>query len=775
MKSKKMNKRVGKALAFAGLLFPALDAAAQAASETTPSPQREEVLRLDDFVVTTERVSGYRATNSITATGIGAAIGETPLMINVVTKDLISDTRSDLLIDALRFVPGVSSSPTNESQPFVRGFQGTYSLRNGVFRRQNLTTFNTERVEVIQGSASIFYSNIRPGGVINYITGKPLLRQTFADVTATGGSHNYYRGEGVFNVALGDTAALRFFLGHSSDDTFRRDFTERHNHIAAAFLWNLTPNHQILLEWAYEGVNRENTWSAYAAPLTNSRYWKNPAAIASGQTVSAWMAANHPGLPVYDMFAPFEPSPGDTWGRKTPLITNSFQRTIDRPVDFVYNGKLTDQLALSVTANYAYEDNRGQNLTGLGDIWADGVFRNNFRGELFINIRDSYNLNSKLVYRTQLAGMKHTLMVGNDNQWVTQTFPQVNGNANQFGPIINPYDPKVTRIDMTAHLAQPGATQFNTNRKREEFFGGTYIVDQMSALEERLFVLAGARYVDYWQDLWYQVTVPGATFPTPPPRYTAKEWTPQVGTLFKVGGGVAVFAGYSKSIEPQLGIDIESKRTVEPIEGEGFDVGVKLDMLGGALTGTIDYYEIKRTNVAIRDDVRNNQAGIPGGTPVAYYFFGNAQKVRGLQLDFNWAVNSNLQLIGQWNHFLQAENVRPQASPSMVGVRIFAQPDDMATLWAKYQFTEGSLEGLYIGGGPRYNSSANLGGNFNNTGVTLPSFTVLDLVAGYSTRLFERSVDFRLNVKNVFDKEYREGGGAFGADRSIYLSVHTRF
>ena len=48
---------------------------------------------------------------------MGAQIGETPMFISVVTKDLITDTRSDLINDTLRFVPGVVTGPTNESQP----------------------------------------------------------------------------------------------------------------------------------------------------------------------------------------------------------------------------------------------------------------------------------------------------------------------------------------------------------------------------------------------------------------------------------------------------------------------------------------------------------------------------------------------------------------------------------------------------------------------------------------------------------------------------------
>jgi iron complex outermembrane recepter protein len=766
-----MSRHLRPAIVVAATL---LLVASEAVAQTTPatSSDKEGVLNLEDFVVTAERISGYRATNSITATGIGMPIGETPLMINVVTKDLITDTRSDLLIDALRFVPGVQSSPTNESQPFVRGFQGTYSLRNGVFRRQNLTTWNVERIEVIQGSASIFYSNVRPGGVINYITSKPVLGQTSADVNATIGNQSYYRGQGAFNVALGNNAAVLLTVGRSNDDTFRKDYNETQEYIGLAALWNITPDHQVVLEVADEQTLREHSWSAYAAPLTNSRYFGNPAAIASGQSISTWMTANFPGMPFYDMFAPFAPAPGDPYGRVTPVWDNSFQSTIDRSVDFTYNGKLTDKLALSVVGNFAFENNQGINPT-LGDVFADGTFRN-VQADWFINIRDSYNLNTKLAYRFNLGGMKHTVMAGNDNQWVTQRYPLFNGNTNLRGPVNAIFDPRLPHLDARGQVATPVNSR-NTVRKRVEFFGGNYIVDQMSAFEERLFILAGARYVDYNQTLEYIITKPGAVLPALPPKFIAKEWTPQFGGLFKIGKGASVFASYSESIEPQLAIDITAGRTVEPITGKGFDVGAKLETLGGALTGTLDYYEIERSNVAIRDAVKNNAAGIGGGDVVAYYLFGNAQKVRGAQMDINWQVSRNLQLIAQWNHFLQAENVAPQANPLMIGIPIFAQAKDVGSVWAKYQPLDGSWKGFILGGGLRYNSATRIGSDFNANPVPIPSFIVADLLLGYQARLFDRKVDFRLNVKNLFDKTYREGGGAFGSDRRIMLSASTRF
>jgi iron complex outermembrane receptor protein len=759
-----------------GALLHAQTVAPEATPTNTPEGQaNEEVLTLDEFVVTASATTGYRATNSITATGIGAPIGDTPIFISVVTKDLIKDTRSDLITDTLRFVPGVVTAPTNESQPSVRGFQGTYSLRNGVFRRQNLTTWNVDRVEVIQGASSIFYSNIRPGGVINYITTKPVLGKNFADVSFTGGSYEYLRGEAAFNVAVGDRLAFRVDLGSMATHGFRKNYYETQSFFSVSALWSITPNQQLTLEAGGEQTWRRNSWTEYATPPTNSRYWKNPAAIASGQTLAAFMAANFPGQPRYDEFAPFAPGPGDPFGRVTNVLKNTYQHGSDKPIDATYTAKIADQLFLSVIGNSAFEDNEGINPVWSGDIFADGTFRS-FGAQRFVNVRYSTNLNTKLTYRADAFHAKHTIIVGNDNQWVTQHFPQVNGSANQNSPTFT-FNPQIMGAADGRALVAASPVPFNSARKTLQYFEGYYFVDQMALLNDRLFVVWGDRYVKFKQHVTYHNTYQGSTgavLPAPPPDAIAKKWTPQLGALYKVGGA-ALFGSYSESVIPQTQIDA-SGQTVLPINGKGYDLGIKLDALKGALTGTIDYYSIKQTNTALSDNVQNAAHGLPNNATFGYYTYGNAQQVRGVQFDLSYNISQEFQLMAGMNHFIQAENVAPQSAANMIGVPIAYQPKNMCTVWTRYQASKGSLKGLILGGGFHYKSRGTVGGTFDQSQFFVPAFTIFDVLVGYDAKVFDHAVEFRLNGKNIFNKIYRDGaGGAFNNPRTVFLSASTRF
>lgn len=749
----------------------ALSSSAFSQTSSRPNDGQEETLTLENFIINGERTTGYRATNSISATGIGTKIGDTPSTIQVVTKDLITDTRSDLINDTLRFVPGVVTGPTNESQPFIRGFQGTYTLRNGVFRRQNLTTWNVDRVEVIQGASSLFYSNIRPGGVINYITTKPVLDKNFVDTFLSAGNNDYWRAEGDFNVAAGPNLAFRAVVGKLSTNSFRIKNKETQSFVSLSALWKISANQQCTIEIADEETHRINSWTEYITPLTNSHYWSNPTAIASGQTLTAFMAANYPGAPVYDEFAPFYPGPNDPYGRITPVLANTYQHGTDKPIDVTYTAKITDQLVFNTVLNYAWEDNEGVNPVYSGDPLANNTFLN-FTAQRFVNIRDSYNVNSRLTYRFNFGQTENTLMVGNDNQWIWQRYPQVNGSSNQSGPTFT-YSPQTMAAANAALLWQNSPAPFNSLRDTLQYFQGTYLVDQVSLLKDSLFVIFGERYTDFKQHVKYPYNADLQA--KAQPDAVAKKWTPQVGALYKIAKGISLFSTYSESVIPQTQIDASGK-TVLPITAKGYDLGFKTELLDGALTGTVDYYYIYETNVAISNAAQNVAHGLPANATFGYYDYGNAQRVRGAQFDLNYNISQDYQLVLAVNHFIEADFVAPQSSATNIGIPIAYQPKNIISLWNRYQASTGPAKGLILGGGLRYQSQASYGGDFNHSQVFIPAFTVIDALVGFDTKLFNHPVQLRINGKNIFNKIYRDGaGGTFANTRTFIASVSTRF
>ena len=187
-------------------------------------------------------------------------IQDLPLTIEVITSEFIEDTGSTDLRAALRYSAGIilqsqndaftvpsggfgnvnnpegATANKSDSSFKIRGFVTNNTLRNG-FRRQHATdTINIARVEVVRGPSAILYGVGNFGGVVNYLTKRPLQRreETF---TLGIGNDNWRR------ASLDVTGPINDYVGYRLTAAYedREHFTElnERNH------WFVSP----VLEW----------------------------------------------------------------------------------------------------------------------------------------------------------------------------------------------------------------------------------------------------------------------------------------------------------------------------------------------------------------------------------------------------------------------------------------------------------------------------------------------------------------------------------------------
>ncbi|RXK53782.1 TonB-dependent receptor [Oleiharenicola lentus] len=773
-----------------------------AESKSAAAPADSEILTLDSFVVTSSKAEGYRATNAITATGIGTKIADTPLAISVVTGELMQDAGQFEMREALNFVPGVLTNPRSESAVTIRGFGGLISYRNGQYRRQLMTTWNMDRIEVIKGPAAIFFGAVRPGGIVNNVTAKPEFSGNFTDVKVTAGTESHYQGEFFTNQVLSDKLAVRVGAG-MIDAGGERPFDYKDEiYFGASAIWKPTANQQFSFD--VETIDRQVFYnSAYPfRALANSKVYGVAGAIAAqaginrqtttaDSTNRAYLttlgfsgtvgAANF--YPLYDMFAPY--------GYQTTLARDAWQVQRSETVDLDYLLKINENLVWQTSLNYGFDNTSGLQPSD-GDVrpYADGSLR--FRTESFINVRDSYNVDNKLTWRFDLGKTKHTVQFGqeyqrviftrpgfyNDASATVKTYNDSPGNSTKTGvpnQYVTYYFPGgSTPASVESVFAASGQT-FSITRKRTENNAGYFIVDQAQFFDDRLYVLAGARYNKFTGKITYDKPVSNssqsaangglATFDV----IGAKgAWTPQYGALFKVTPALALFTTYSESIEPNFQLDADGVPSL-PVESQSLDFGLKADLLAGRLTSTIAYYDIERDNLAYRDTARELAAG---RSP--YYIFGNAEASKGLEFELNWTPTDNYSLIFGWANSIEAETTKSN-NATFIGRRFGGIPENTYNVWNRYSFTDGPLAGLTLAGGVRHNDGTNLSQDPNNI-VQIPAFTVFDVMASYKFKAGDRTYKAQLNVKNLTDKLYREGSdGYFGQKRTIYLSLSTRF
>ena len=84
-----------------------------APSSLEPSTKDDTVI-LSPFVVSTNKDEGYRATNSISGTRLDTAIKDTPMPIEVVTRQFLEDTGATDLRSALKYSSGIILQSQND-------------------------------------------------------------------------------------------------------------------------------------------------------------------------------------------------------------------------------------------------------------------------------------------------------------------------------------------------------------------------------------------------------------------------------------------------------------------------------------------------------------------------------------------------------------------------------------------------------------------------------------------------------------------------------------
>ena len=147
---------------------------------------------------------------------------------------------------------------------------------------------------------------------------------------------------------------------------------------------------------------------------------------------------------------------------------------------------------------------------------------------------------------------------------------------------------------------------------------------------------------------------------------------------------------------------------------------------------------------------------------------------RGIELDVSYNPMRNWQIMLGYAHATKAETVS-STTPARVGLPLAAFPKDVISLWTKYDVRSGPLNGFSFGGGMRDSGSARFASDQKLT-VRMPAYRTFDFLAQYRFKVAEKDAFVQLNVKNIFDKEYREGNmGGWGDPLNFMLSFGTKF
>ena len=197
----------------------------------------------------------------------------TPQNINVVPQALMQQQNVKSLDEALRNVPGVTTSigegagGMNGDQFLIRGFQAQNDIYEdglrdfGVYSRDS---FNFESVSVIKGPSSEVFGNGTTGGAINMVTKTPGLKNHYS-ADFSGGSGSYYRGTLDVNQKINDSTAFRITGMGDEHNVVGRDYIFSHRWgVAPSLAFGIGKRTTLVLQYMHQ---QENSVPDFGVPV----------------------------------------------------------------------------------------------------------------------------------------------------------------------------------------------------------------------------------------------------------------------------------------------------------------------------------------------------------------------------------------------------------------------------------------------------------------------------------------------------------------------------
>lgn len=654
----------GLLLGAAALLWPLSATAQQTAPNRTDDAaarDEEEAVVLSPFEVTTDKDNGYGATNAISGSRVNTAIKDIPIPIHVITNDFINDIGATDLRRSLSYVAGIGLQSQNDLEnnggtfgsPYgpggvnnpegvtsningvqlkIRGFITNNVLRDGFLRGSPSDSINIERIEVVQGPNALLYGTGNFGGVVDYLTKRPLDRQQ-GSASVAYGSHNFMRATLDVTGPLASTLSYRVVGATQSTDTHIDHQSASHYFIAPSILWKPTKTTQILVQTEYSNSNQNGFGfrALRAAQGTGATPINNDQLEATGFYWPPGADKRTFNLGGPDTYNDQQQSNLEIVGTQQILRESDFLPQVDLLVGYnLTNYKVQTRDAnggiqqVSV-GNPGYELSQTITLTSL-DNGLDGVTpsNGNLQYGTFDNevVRYAWNKRDAKTDREQvrveltaqkslfpgrwfklqdqvLGGYSELYNENNSANW--QTLP---GLYSFKGPL------ELTPIRFGVQGdGSPAPALYQDNRDNigkgwnRAFYVNNFLkIGKFWGLEDRIILMTGIRRdtSDNWSTNT-TITAPTATPPSVATTTTSradqtKVTSEQLGVMLRLTKSLSVYALKADGFQPNFG-GLHESLTGAPVgadTAESKEIGIKFDFYDGKISGTISRYKITK-------------------------------------------------------------------------------------------------------------------------------------------------------------------------------------
>ena len=731
----------------------------------------------------------YALPSATAGTKTDTPIMETPLNVQVISKQVLKEQQVINLGDALKNISGVvvnsaasvsnftgSNAGTNTGIT-LRGFASDTTFRNG-FRLQggaNRNMSNVESIEVLKGPAAILYGLVEPGGMVNVVTKQPQATPYYA-LSQQFGSYNNYRTtiDATGPIASNKDVLYRMNMSYQNSGSYQNYVGAEDMFLAPVLKWNISPKTQITAEFEYNRQNK-NVGNSY-----------NP--YIGGQLTNIPISANY--------------------GAPAPTVTETFFGSINWSHEFSDNWAIKHRFSAN-QQNFAASGFANPTITMSGDTMAQfygitpynglGVVRTPFGNNSQSN---TYATNLDLTGHFNTFGLQHTALFGGDYYRLNNSYAMIRNTNVQAWSVVDPFNPVNPGLLLPSDIAPYG--DFGLQQQTDQY--GLYGQDQIK-LPFNVHITGGLRYQYLHQN---SINTADAFGSNTTAAQSQDAVTPRVGILWHPQSWVSLYANYAESFGANTGLVWAGSgalgsgpgqvSAIAPTSASQYEGGVKTEFFGGRLRATLAYFDLTKTNVAAGDPIlAHDCGGGPGSCSIAV----GAIRSRGPELDIQGELLPGWNAIATWaNTDIIITKSNPNNDPIntnnsnyAVGDRMLNVPRNTASFWSTYELQNTDFKGLKFGGGVTVRNGTVGSGACDMSGVCtpathVPGYATLDLMTAYSRPIGKSKVTLQFNITNLLDKRYytninagyndptfnvTSATAAFGAPRMAMGSISIQY
>lgn len=746
-----------------------------ATAQTTPPPsasaasavESDEIIEMSPFVVSTtgdeENIS-----ESTSGTLVSRPLEKLPMGIQVVSAELMKQLDIFNADTLNRVVPGLanqnnttSEGTGNNTQYASRGFT-VLPRRNGFAPGGRLYDMTgIDRVEVIRGPNSLLYGQSDAGGIINYITKRPRIRSS-AGVRGTtsvaGGNYAFYRAQMDVDATL-IPGVLGFRLPASFTSN-EREFNFFRNKVIAynpSLLYRPFKNTEVSFEWEYLDVR--TNFGAFQ-PIV----WRPP-----GSTVE-YVDKENRGLGRAargGLFGPYAKAENEQTNWTADLTSRLTEHITFRGV---YSKNKRDRNEIVPTGGdpfratpvgyYGANTRDGNRITGYkGDLlgeWDIGPFKT----RTVLGYEYNKNIFFASIWRgwnaaTSSRDIIYTLNLGYDPVTQRVTRPPTADDFRPFNGVSGSW--LETRLDPTYWRLEVGPQRFQSE------WTNTRVSEVLSGFDDRLQLLGG---VARGKSILVNTTSGVED------SRSATVYQAGLGWSFDAKKQHMLFVNQSTSYQPQFLFDINFN-PLPPLTAEGIEGGLKSTWGDTGLSTTIVIYAQERK------DVGRQFQDFSFNPPRTYGILTPGEEVKGVEFEAWYQATKQLSFTLLYAQFDGKVTGAPPGREAIIGFELPRAPEKSGNLLVNYK-----VEGDGLLGNTRWTFGTNwkndvwldTGLNTNTLERRSDAGAVFFLVVSKEFKLADRrAITVRLNVGNLFDRDYISEGFTFGEKRTYRLATDFKF